>query len=149
MNRLSYGRRYYTGDESLSPSLKEVRTAFECPLFRGQLDSSWPLIDSVSRLSNNHTTEYNRILSALRCTTFREIISSSIFWNEMTQGQVDGEEYNLLDDNRFLAQHYDIPTTLLDYTLDPEIAMYFACTIYDSKTNTTRPLSEKDIVHTA
>lgn len=45
---------------------------------------------------------------------------------------------------RAIAQHYGIPTDLLDVTNDFEVALFFACCKYDTETNDYRPLREAD-----
>lgn len=58
----------------------------------------------------------------------------------------DGAQHpiNLSCDALALAQHYGSPTELLDLTVDKWVAAFFACTKYDSKTDTYRPTDERD-----
>lgn len=44
-----------------------------------------------------------------------------------------------------IAQHYSLPTNIIDITDDIDVALFFACCIYDRNTNRYRPLNEEDI----
>lgn len=44
-----------------------------------------------------------------------------------------------------IAQHYGLPTNIIDITDDLDVALFFACCIYDRNINRYRPLNKEDI----
>lgn len=44
-----------------------------------------------------------------------------------------------------IAQHYGLSTNIIDITDDIDVALFFACCIYDRNTSRYRPLNEEDI----
>ncbi|MGF1836856.1 FRG domain-containing protein [Photobacterium sanguinicancri] len=90
------------------------------PIYRGQSNSSWPLVTSLHRtgLTNNASdlsVYFNQILPSVQ-----EQVEA---W--------DGTRRNLTEPNdmgQFLGflQHNGFPTPLLDWTFSPYIAAYFA-----------------------
>ena len=76
-------------------------------LFRGQ-SGIWPLISSRNRLDDDGLEEANARLSKL------------FGWS------VENRFSENLDFVETIAQHYGIPTLLIDFTTDPRVAGYFA-----------------------
>ena len=119
---------------------------FCCNVYRGQRNASYQLTPSAMR-SNQIQGIDGLILRNTWALLFQRLIcSTSLFQEHYTVRLTSGiwETASLfVEDPRILAQHYGLPTTLIDYTLDPEIALFFACTKYNDERN--MPLSEMDI----
>lgn len=94
-------------------------------IFRGQSNSDWKLVPNLYRrpvhiygppIKNRYLMAEERMIDAF---FDRALLLLPRFDRE-----------KLID--RVIAQHYSIPTQLLDWTLDPFIALYFAVEDYDS-----------------
>lgn len=46
--------------------------------------------------------------------------------------------------NLCVAQHYGIPTNMMDFSSDFKVALFFACTTWDSQNKKWRPLTKED-----
>lgn len=87
-------------------------------LFRGQGDSAWPLETSFDRWYREmRATEPRLPLAESLLTAFRAE-------RALVSSQIAAAESEI--DEMALAQHYGVPTRLLDWTDSPYIAAYFA-----------------------
>lgn len=77
-------------------------------VFRGQKDKTWSLRASIFRNGYNHNKEYD-IYREIRKNRFDDFTSTNFL------------------DNLIHMQHYGIPTRLLDWSRNPLIPLFFAC----------------------
>jgi hypothetical protein len=89
------------------------------PLFRGQANSAWKLVPSLYR--KGVAISPASIVDAYIAAEERMITA---FFDRAHLLLPQFERDACVD--RVIAQHYSIPTQLLDWTLDPLIALYFA-----------------------
>lgn len=88
-------------------------TFFDTPanleiVYRGQSNSTWAMVPSVFRNDN-------------------DFLNERLYLREF-QRELPNECTGLMDfDILVKAQHYGVPTRLLDFTLNPLVALYFAC----------------------
>lgn len=78
--------------------------------FRGQADSAWGLTPAVARNAGHLRDETNMLKHFMRDGVNRSSLRPGNSWEWLA-----------------LAQHYGIPTRLLDWTEHPLVALYFAC----------------------
>lgn len=84
-------------------------------IYRGISDKNWALIPSISRSNEN-------IFSEFRITEEFRTLKPQLFSNLESN-------FDVLS----VMQHYGLPTRLLDFTLNPLVALYFACESNDRK----------------
>ena len=95
-------------------------------------------------------TDVNRFVARLRTCELQILMEQYPLWDIFNHGTMvtmpDGSQHPVIlsCDELALAQHYGLPTELLDLTVDKWVAAFFACTKYDSKTDTYRPTDEGD-----
>ena len=107
--------------------LVEILSLLDCDrpsevsrLFRGQSDSMWPLVDSLSRLATLNAPSDQTV--DLEKTAFDKFFSQAhLFLDPSTLP----ERCSLLA-WWAIMQHYGCPTRLLDWTVSPYVATYFA-----------------------
>lgn len=78
--------------------------------FRGQANSSWKLMPSILRDENGI-----------------DLKNESLYLSEFERQLPDECSHNCQFDTLVKAQHYGIPTRLLDFTINPLVSLYFAC----------------------
>lgn len=96
--------------------LSEIQVYPEVDFFRGQSSVEYKLLPSIGRLFKNGNEQ--ALVEYERCI-FDE------FKRKFSQYTDCRPQRDL--DFLFLAQHYGLPTRLLDWTYNPIIALYFAC----------------------
>jgi len=113
-----------------------LRLVDEAPrksLWRGMSNSEYKLLPSLGRLQSSYT--HNDIIN-LETAAFRIFKSHVMSYGEYLS-------YNNLD-LLSLAQHYGMPTRLLDWSLNPIVALYFAVA-KDSNTDSVVYMLNNDI----
>lgn len=91
----------------------------DCYIFRGQGEETWNLVSYFQR-------EYGKRIEWDMKKVIEEQLLKS--FKEKCQRYSDEDIVNNLDEDelRILAQHYHVPTTLLDWSYSPYIAAFFA-----------------------
>lgn len=88
-------------------------------IFRGQADANWELVTSFDRVYSHVPSKKRRIIEQelidAFCLNCERHIRSSYKFSEMD-----------IMEKKSMAQHYGVPTRLLDWSYSPFIAAYFA-----------------------
>ena len=102
--------------ETLEKYLDHLQLFSEVDFFRGQSSSEYRLIPSIGRFYKDGEEES---LLQFEKEIFRDFKRKYALYTDV-RPQND-------KDFLFLAQHYGLPTRLLDWTYNPLIALFFAC----------------------
>ncbi len=120
--------------------------------WRGQVDHEWSLQPSIVRAEaalkqNGLSEELCRLVSEMRVQEFRKMLESTRRAEAWRSFSVPYPKKGMLKDGLFLdyrsvAQHYWMPTELVDFSNDAEVALFFACCTYDKDAKEYRPVDE-------
>ena len=101
---------------SFDEYLKELEVFPEIDFFRGQSSIDYRLLPSIGRMLKDGNTD------ALLTFEQEIFLDFKRKYSRYTSCRPQNDMEFL-----FLAQHYGLPTRLLDWTYNPLIALYFAC----------------------
>ncbi len=92
--------------DSWNPEIGRFRSRLA---FRGLSDASYPLETTLIRLGGNFAELERHLLRNFKKYAHRSVVESDSIWHWLS-----------------VAQHYGLPTRLLDWTYSPFIALHFA-----------------------
>ncbi|WKL58706.1 FRG domain-containing protein [Asticcacaulis sp. ZE23SCel15] len=101
--------------------LTKIRAVSSNNLFRGQTDADWALLPGLYR---RDVHIFNDAKSKEELYLIAEQRMIEAFFDRAAMLLPNFPRSPLMD--RIIAQHYGVPTQLLDWTIDPFIALYFA-----------------------
>jgi hypothetical protein len=93
-------------DDSWDADIHRHRSRYA---FRGLSNHNWDLVTSLTRLSGDYRSLEPHLLRNFKKYAHRSMVEWDSLWHWLT-----------------LAQHYGLPTRLLDWTYSPFIALHFA-----------------------
>lgn len=120
--------------------------------FRGQVCYEWGLQPSIERSKTKYPPDYPKelrdLLCEMRIQEFRKMIEGTNRvrrWHSYDVPYPEGYRIRngLLFDYRSVAQHYQIPTEIIDFTNNIDVALFFACTRYDETDGRYHPVDEE------
>lgn len=106
-------------------------------IFRGQSNSDWNIISSIHRESDEFTAD-DRLIESVKSQVFADILAALSFNSISTvnvhlqQDEINAQSLLVpklrVTPRSYIAaaQHYGIPTNLIDWTPDPAVATFFA-----------------------
>lgn len=92
-------------------------------VLRGQADSQWRLLPSLARYLAGATN--GKAVDALEDQLEREFYSQAHLYSPLATAIRNGDA--MWSERLALMQHHGVPTRLLDWTISPMVAAYFAC----------------------
>lgn len=114
--------------------VRELKTSDKNLWFRGQSNASFQLIPSTLRETYEIKDQFNRDINPVKLRTYNNKGNQVAFVDVYSMLQefkdIAKQHLRIQPENDlewyFLAQHYGIPTTLLDWSTDPLVALFFA-----------------------
>jgi len=106
---------------------------FSSILYRGQNEHHSVCIPSIFRLPRN----IDCLFWQAKIVELSELLIKHPACAALDAYQIEGLAFT--HDFGALAQHYGYPTTLVDFSRSKEVAMFFACCVYDPATDTYSP----------
>ncbi len=130
--------------------LEEINQNFlsrkERLIFRGQSDTTWDIVSSIDRINEN-----DQLIASVKSKVFADILGALSF-NSLSTANLQYQPDNSENQNSLIpklritpstyiaaAQHYNIPTNLIDWTTDPGVATFFAA--LDAKKSSSKTAS--------
>jgi len=118
------------GLETISRFVEAIAKRSRSPLYRGHGSEKWAIVPSVFRPDNQGIDDEEKLLS------WRRAAARFVY-------PQPGTPIEWL----VLAQHYGIPTPLLDWTSSPLAALYFACADAPDETGVVWSVSRAAFYH--
>ena len=121
--------------------------------YRGQADYDWNLQPSVERAEatlskGGLSDDLCALVSEMRVQEFRKMLETTRRAEAWRAFRVPYPKKGMLKEGLFLdyrsiAQHYGVPTDIVDFTNDGEVALFFASCRYDGEEKEYRPVDRR------
>jgi hypothetical protein len=105
---------HFASSDASTGLVAPIDVRYGTPMFRGQNRPTRDLVPSIYRAKARQSENVRAV--ALLMTALGKIMSYG-----------EASAWNTQYANLAAMQHYGVPTQLLDFSLDPRIAVYFAC----------------------